>query len=204
MDELGAILDCVALPVWVVDSAGLVRFVNPAGLAVLGYDDLEDLRGRPGHETIHYKHRDGSHFPASECPMSTARGTRRTVRVDDDWFVRRDGSMVPVAYTATPIDLPDGVGTVVAFRNMEEQREAEQALREREAILAEVDQPVWVLSPSGDFHYLNAAAVTALGYDDAAELLGRPGHETVHYKHPDGSPYPVEDCTLARARVVGE
>ena len=204
MDELGAILDCVALPVWVVDNAGLVRFVNPAGLAVLGYDDLEDLRGRPGHETIHYKHRDGSHFPASECPMSTARGTRRTVRVDDDWFVRRDGSMVPVAYTATPIDLPDGVGTVVAFRDMEEQREAEQALREREVILAEVDQPVWVLSPSGDFHYLNAAAVAALGYDDAAELLGRPGHETVHYKHPDGSPYPLEDCRLARARVAGD
>jgi PAS domain S-box-containing protein len=204
MDELGAILDCVALPVWVVDHAGLVRFVNPAGLAVLGYEDLEDLRGRPGHETIHYKHRDGSHFPASECPMSTARGTRTTVRVDDDWFVRRDGSMVPVAYTATPIDLPDGVGTVVAFRDMEEQREAEQALREREGILAEVDQPVWVLSPSGDFHYLNAAAVAALGYADAAELLGRPGHETVHYKHPDGSPYPVEDCRLARARVAGE
>jgi PAS domain-containing protein len=60
-----------------------------------------------------------------------------------------------------------------------------------------------VLSPSGDFHYLNAAAVAALGYDDAAELLGRPGHETVHYKHPDGSPYPVEDCRLARARVAG-
>ena len=204
MDELGAILDCVALPVWVVDHAGDVFFVNPAGLAVLGYDDLEELRGRPGHETIHYKHRDGSHFPASECPMSLARGTGEPVRVDDDWFVRRDGSMVPVAYTATPIDLPDGEGVVVAFRDMEEQREAEQALREREAILATVGQPVWVTDASGRFHYANPAALAALGFSELSDLVGKPAHDTVHYKYPDGAPYPEEDCPLVQARKAGE
>jgi PAS domain S-box-containing protein len=203
MDELAAILDCVALPVWVVDHEGLVTFVNPSGLAALGYDDLDELRGRPGHEAVHYKRRDGSPYPASECPMSRARGTGATVR-EHDWFVRRDGSMLPVSYTATPMDLPAGQGMVVAFQDLEGQHEAEQALREREAILAQVDQPVWVLDPAGRFHYLNHAAVAALGYDDASELLGRPGHETVHYKHPDGSPYPVEDCTLAKARMAGE
>jgi len=135
--------------------------------------------------------------------MSKARGTGATVR-EHDWFVRRDGSMLPVSYTATPMELPTGQGMVVAFQDLEEQHEAEQALREREAILAQVDQPVWVLDPAGNFHYLNHAAVAALGYDDASELLGRPGHETVHYKHPDGSPYPIEECTLAKARMAGE
>lgn len=202
--ELAAILDCVALPVWVVDHDGLVVFVNPAGLAALGYDDLAALRGRPGHETIHYLRRDGSPFPAEECPMARTRGMGVTVREDDDWFIRRDGSMIPVSYTSTPIDLPSGQGAVVAFQDMEEQREAEQALREREAILASVDQPVWVLDHTGAFHYLNPAAVAALGYDDASELLGRPGHETVHNKRPDGSPFPVEECSLAQARIRGE
>ena len=108
--------------------------------------------------------------------------------------------MMPVSYTSTPIDLPAGQGAVVAFEDMTEQREAEQALREREAMLASVAQPVWVLDRAGDFHYLNPAAVAALGYDDASELLGRPAHETVHHKHPDGSPYPLEECTLAQAR----
>ena len=203
MDDLGAILDCVAFPVWVVNHDGLVTFVNPPGLAALGYDDADELRGQPGHETIHYKRPDGSPYPASECPMSQARGSGATVR-DRDWFVRRDGSMLPVAYTATPIELANGEGMVVAFHSMVEQHEAEQALREREAILAQVDQPVWVLDPAGCFHYLNHAAVAALGYDDASELLGRHGHETVHYKHADGSPYPVAECTLARARLAGE
>ena len=202
--ELAAILDCVALPVWVVDHDGLVVFVNPAGLAGLGYDDLADLRGRPGHETIHYLRRDGSPYPAEECPMARTRGMGVTVREDEDWFIRRDGSMIPVSYTSTPIDLPSGQGAVVAFEDRTEQREAEQALREREAILASVDQPVWVLDHAGDFHYLNPAAVAALGYDDASELLGRPAHATVHYKLPDGSPYRLEDCTLAQARDRGE
>ena len=202
--ELAAILDCVALPVWVVDHDGRVLFLNPAGLAALGYDELDELRGRPGHDTIHYLRRDGSPYPAEECPMTRVRGMGVTVRESDDWFIRRDGSMFPVSYTSTPIDLPGGQGAVVAFQDMTEQREAEQALREREAILASVDQPVWVLDQDGDFHYLNPAAVAALGYDDAAELLGRPAHATVHYKRPDGSPYPVEECTLAQARMRGE
>ena len=69
-----AILDSIAQPVWVVDHDGFVVFVNPAAIAALGYDHLDELRGRPGHETIHYKHPDGSPYPAEECPMSRIRG----------------------------------------------------------------------------------------------------------------------------------
>ena len=93
---------------------------------------------------------------------------------------------------------------VVAFQSLVEQHEAEEALREREAILAQVDQPVWVLDAAGCFHYLNHAAVEALGFGDASELLGRPAHGTVHYKYPDGSPYPESECELAKARDAGE
>ena len=203
MSELAAILDCVALPVWVVDHDGVVTFVNPSGLAALGYDEVDELRGQPGHETIHYKRPDGSPYPASECPMSQARGTGATVR-DRDWFVRRDGTMLPVAYTATPIDLAGGQGMVVAFQSLVDQYEAEEALREREAILARVDQPVWVLDPAACFHYLNHAGVAALGFSDASELLGRPAHDAVHYKYPDGSPYPESECRLAKLRDAGE
>ena len=69
--------------------------------------------------------------------MTKVRGTGESIQMDEDWFVRRDGSMFPVSYTSTPIDMPDGPGVVVAFKDIEEQRAAEQALREREAILAQ-------------------------------------------------------------------
>src|SRR4051812_18834047 len=127
-----AILDCIAQPVWVVDHDGLIAFVNPAGVAALGYDDLAEMRGRPGHDTIHYKHVDGSPFPASECPMSKSRATGETVVMEEDWFVRRDGTMFPVSYVSTTIETPDGQGLVVAFTDIELRRRAERAARERD------------------------------------------------------------------------
>jgi len=112
--------------------------------------------------------------------------------------------MFPVSYTSTPLDMPDGPGVVVAFKDIEEQREAEQALREREAILAKVGQPVWVTDVSGRFHYANPAALAALGFTELSDLVGKPAHDTVHYKYPDGSPFPEEDCPLVQARKAGE
>jgi PAS domain S-box-containing protein len=201
--SMEAILECVAQPVWVVDHDGLVVFVNLAGLAALGYDELSELKGRFGHDAIHYKHRDGSPYPAEDCPMTKVRGTGETIHMEEDWFVRRDGTMFPVSYTGTPLALPDGPGVVVAFKDIEEQRAAEQALREREAILAKVGQPVWVTDAAGFFHYANPAALAALGYDEVSDLVGQPAHDTVHYKYPDGTPFPEDDCPLVQARRAG-
>ena len=129
---LRAILEGVAQPVWVVDHEGLIRFANPAALAALGYEHLGELEGKPSHETIHYQHPDGSHFPAEDCPMLLPHLTGETIHSDEDWFFRRDGTMFPVSYWSAPIETPLGRGAVVAFADIEEERKLERALRERE------------------------------------------------------------------------
>ena len=129
---LRAILDCVAQPLWVVDHDGLIRFANPAALSALGYDDPAELEGKPSHETIHYKHPDGSDFPAADCPLLRPRTTGETVHSELDWFLRRDGTMFPVSYWSAPIETPSGRGAVLAFTDIEEQRRAERAERERD------------------------------------------------------------------------
>jgi hypothetical protein len=53
----------------VVDHIGRGRCANPAAIRALGYDDPSDLDGKPSHETIHYQHPDGSHFPVEDCAM---------------------------------------------------------------------------------------------------------------------------------------
>ena len=137
---LKAILDCVAQPVWVVDHDGLLRLANPAALVALGYDDLAELEGKPSHETIHYKHPDGSHYPADQCPLLRPRATGETVHGEEDWFFRRDGTMFPVSYWSAPIDAPNGRGAVLAFTNIEEQRRAERAERERDIAQARASE----------------------------------------------------------------
>ncbi len=61
--------------------------------------------------------------------MLKPRTTGESVRVDDDWFFRRDGSMIAVAYSSAPFALDSGTGAVVATRDMSGVRQTEDELR---------------------------------------------------------------------------
>ena len=130
---LARILEHVPQPVWVVDHPGSIVFANPAACSALGYSDPAELRGRPSHATVHYKRPDGTPFPEAECPMLQPRETGETVHSDDDWLVRRDGSMFPIAWWSAPIDMPGGRGAVLAFTDVTERLASEKAIRERDA-----------------------------------------------------------------------
>jgi PAS domain-containing protein len=67
----------------VVDQAGLIQFADPSALAALGYEDVSDLLGEPGHQTIHYKRPDGTAFPVEECPMLLRRTPAQTVHAGE-------------------------------------------------------------------------------------------------------------------------
>jgi PAS domain S-box-containing protein len=130
---LARILEDVPQPVWVVDHADRIVFANPAACRVLGYADAAELRGKPGHQTVHYKRPDGTPYPEAECPMVRPRQTGETAHSEDEWFVRRDGSMFPIAWWSAPIDMPGGRGAVFAFTDITERLAADKALRERDA-----------------------------------------------------------------------
>lgn len=129
---LAAVLDCFVQPVWVLDPDGRLRFANPAALAVLGYDDLAELQGKPAHMTVHYMHPDGSPYPIEECPITRTRLEGRTIEVAEDHWIRKDGSFVLVSYSSAPLETPTGRGAVVAFTDVEQRRRMERALHKRD------------------------------------------------------------------------
>src|SRR4051812_8026644 len=135
-----ALMASLADAVYFVDAAGEVSFVNPAAVTVLGYDDELELLGCDSHATIHSHHRDGTPFPAAECPLLQPRTTGETVRVELDWFVRRDGSFVPVSYASAPIATPEGRGAVVVFRDVSERLAAEEVSSSRARIIQAADE----------------------------------------------------------------
>jgi PAS domain S-box-containing protein len=65
-------------------------------------------------------------------------------------------------------------------------------------------QPIWVVDPDDVIRFANPAAITALGYDSADELLGRHRHETIHYKHPDEASYRAAECPMQLPRTKGQ
>jgi PAS domain S-box-containing protein len=119
-DTLFRAVAAVADALYVVDSGGRIAFLNPAALKILGYTDEDELLGKPSHATIHFLRPDGSPFPEEECPLLRPLLSGATVRIERDWFVRKDGSSVPVAYSSAPVDLDRGRGAVVAFRDLSE------------------------------------------------------------------------------------
>ena len=108
-DTLLRVIATAADALYVVDRDGIIRFLNPAAAAILGYAEPSELAGRRSHETIHYLRADGSPFPVEECPMLRVRITGQTLHTEEDWFVRKDGSLVPVAYSSAPFR-GDGLG----------------------------------------------------------------------------------------------
>ncbi len=111
----------------VTDAKGSLTFVNPAAVYLLGYESAVELVGQKPHPTVHHSRLDGTPYAIEDCPIAKVRASGHPVHVHEDIFWRRDGSPIPVSYSSAPIDLSNGTGAVVAFRDIT----ALQAERER-------------------------------------------------------------------------
>lgn len=114
--------------VYALDEHGLLIFMNPAAEQALGWKE-DELRGREIHDLIHYLRPDGSRRPAHECPLLQVLQTGEITKLDIDVLVRRNGSLIPVSYTASPL-ITNGtvMGAVLVFRDITRQKALEEQL----------------------------------------------------------------------------
>jgi PAS domain S-box-containing protein len=134
---VAGITDTMAEGMVALDTDGLFSFVNAAAERLLGWGAAE-LLGKPAHEIIHGQGPGGPVHPSEECPIERARRLGEPSRVDRDTFLRRDGTTVPVAYSASPLRGEGIRGAVVVFDDISEHL-AEQLRVERE-----LDKLAWV------------------------------------------------------------
>ena len=106
------------IPLWLVDADDHIAFVNDAAVRVLGFDSDDELVGRPSHDSIHYKHLDGSPYPAEDCPITHATLRGDPIRMERDWWVRKDGSFVPISIHCVPLEIDGRMGTAMTFHDL--------------------------------------------------------------------------------------
>lgn len=86
------------------------------------------------------------------------------------------------------------------MRNFKKEQESKNQLRE---ITSTLGEGVYVLDEEGKVTFVNPEMERLLGWTQA-ELLGRSGHETFHYKCMDGTPTPTHACPVHQAILTGQ
>jgi two-component system sensor histidine kinase VicK len=109
-----------------IDLDGKMTFINDAGAKALGYAP-EGLVGRDFHDVVQHSHADGTPYSRSTSPIVHALRRSEPVRMRNEVFWRRDGTAIPVEYSANPL-MEDGriSGVVVAFQDVTERRRLER------------------------------------------------------------------------------
>jgi diguanylate cyclase (GGDEF)-like protein/PAS domain S-box-containing protein len=127
-DHLRAVTDSMGEALCTLDDAGHVSYMNSAAERLLGYT-LDELRGSTLHAATHYRHADGSPYPIDDCPLYAGHRAREAVRVEDDMFVRRDGTGLSVSWVLTPFHSSEGAHSVIVFTDNTHAKVAQQKLQ---------------------------------------------------------------------------
>jgi two-component system, cell cycle sensor histidine kinase and response regulator CckA len=172
-----AIASNAAEALFLIDSDGRITFANPSAEQMFGWNHTE-LVGQFLHDTLHNKLPDGSPYPIEECPHMQVLVTEETLRGQDDFFVHRDGRIVPVTCSTAPIRGDGSIaGAVLVVRDISEQREAEMALREKEEAFRQAQklESIGVLAGgiAHDFNNLLTGIMGNAGLARRAVLAGR-------------------------------
>ncbi len=164
------ILNATGEGIYGLDLQGNITFVNSAVTRTTGYEPNE-LIGRPIHTIL--DHSNGGPYVQDNCPIYAALKDGVVRHVTDGIFCKRDGTSLPVEYTAMP-NREDGkiVGAVVTFRDITKRKQAEESLRWLEKAVQTMQLGVTITGITGEILYTNPAEANMHGYA-ADDLVGK-------------------------------
>ncbi|MFM7461630.1 MAG: PAS domain S-box protein, partial [Burkholderiales bacterium] len=163
-DFANYILDAMGQGVSVSDRQGRFEYINPAYGRLVGWDPQE-LVGKSLGDVI----------PEDEVASLKEQARLRQTGVSSTYFsklVRRDGSVVSIAVTASPRFTGGGYnGSIAVITDLTERNAMEQELKDQrdfaESIISSMGKGVAVSDSYGQLVYVNGYYATLLGYDPA-------------------------------------
>lgn len=202
--DLSVTLDCIGDAVITTDIEGRIQRMNPIAEKLTGWTSAE-CQGQPLFEVFQLESEETGE--PVESPVERVLREGIIVGLANHTALRtRSGAKLPISDSAAPIRYPSGElrGVVLVFRDMTEERSAEDSLRKSQNTLAatldSIHEGVTILDPEGNVTYANKMSQYITGlilegktWKEQAEIPG------VYYV--DGKTLcPPEQFPSARAR----
>jgi PAS domain S-box-containing protein len=121
-------------------------------------------------------------------------------------FIHKDGHRIDILLG---LEMVAGSRTdaICCIQDITPQRKAENALQQQqhltETIMENTAAGLIFVDHDGKISYVNSAAQALFGYSQQ-ELLGQNPHDLLHHTHPDGTPFPRDECQLAQRLLASE
>ena len=190
---LASSADCIK----VLDLNGRLEFLSEGGMCVMEVDDFTSVRGSYWPDLWTGAEREKARAAVETALQGRAahfQGFAATAKGNPRWW----------DVAVTPINGADGRPEKILSisRDVTATRRAEAALdetsRRLDAILANTRMAVFLMDERQQCIYANPSAEQLTGYA-FSDMQGRPLHDVVHHKRPDGSHYPLDECPIDRA-----
>jgi PAS domain S-box-containing protein len=194
------IIEAIPQGVWRTTADGGADFVSERFIQMVGYS-FDELKGENWVALVHDEDR-----PRLLEVWDRARAERSSV--DVSFRVKmKGGGFKWFLSLGTP--LLDERGQVAAYygtwTDVTEQRRNQEELGYQatltRAITDNAASGLFMMDKRGHPTYMNPAAMGATGYAALEEIKDRPLHYSIHYKKPDGTFYPIEECPIDNANA---
>jgi PAS domain S-box-containing protein len=201
--------------VWTATAAGALEFANSQTFDYFGVD-VSTLSAEEQQALVHEADRATvsaawAEAFASGDPLEIEYRLRRHDGEFRWHLVRarafRDpfGRVVRWFGTNTDIHELKSIRIMLAARAEELSRIAAELEYQRDLTMTITDNTasgLFMMNRDGYPIFMNAAACRMTGYGGLEEIQDRPLHDAVHFRKPDGSPYPMEECPIDRANAA--
>ena len=191
---------------------GRILLANPALLAMLGYDNFEQLAARnlesdgaeAGYERADFKANLEAHGELRGLEATWERRDGRKIVVCESAYLVRDSDGTPLYYEGSVEDITVRREAEEALRRAHDELEARveertaelnRALRRNEMLLDCAGEGIFGLDLSGCTTFANLAAARMVGWSQE-DLVGKPMHDLVHHTRTDGTPFPRHECPI--------
>ena len=129
------LLESAGEGIYGLDLEGNTTFVNPACASMLGYS-VDEMIGKPMHQTVHHSYPDGSPYPKDKCYIYASFKDGQIHHVTDEVLWRKDNTALQVEYISSPLyENNKLVGAVVVFNDVTARKKADEELKRSTELL---------------------------------------------------------------------